>query len=124
MFFQELILLLIQYILYLFWFMDSQWTNNQNANKESVATRALDMAQAGLNFSYSKIAGTWLRIFWCMWLAYVMTQEVITKHILAEQFLVASWLNIIIFYLIIAFVWMVIYILFDVVKDLLLYVFR
>lgn len=103
--------------------MDAQG-NTSKDNKESIGSKALDLAQAGLNISYSKVAGTWLRIFGCLGLAYILTQELITKHILAEQFLVASWLNIIVFYLIIGFVWMIIYIIFDVIKDLLLYIFR
>ena len=108
---------------------NSNQNNNQKAiesaeTKETIGGRFLEAALDGLNYAYRKVAQRGLRMFSALGLSYILCANVIAKYILNDMFLIASWMSIVIFYIMVVVLAAVIYIVFDVIKDLLIYVLR
>lgn len=93
-------------------------------NQDTLGGRVMSSAMAGLNYAYMRSAGKGLRFFACMGLSYILMANVIAKYVLNDLFLIASWTSILTFYVLMIIFAAIIFIIFDVIKDLFVYLVR
>lgn len=73
---------------------------------------------------YKKTALTWLRMFAAIGVSFLLMKEIIAKYLLHDFFVIWSWSNILIYYILIVAVGVVIYLITDAIVKLLLYITR